>query len=290
MKPTSDDTVFIGIPCYNRPNGLRRTIADIQAQTHNNWVAVISDNASPNGEVERVGRQAAASDTRISYIRQEHNIGAAANFRFLAESAGEPYFIWASDDDLREPELLATTLAILAEHPRHALAFTSIDNINRDDVVYRIYPGLAHLSSGESRLEDARNFIEDSEIMGKANIIYGLYRTAELQQAIGEFWDEAGLEEHGGDIVFVFGLICRHPIVGTDRVLLHKRTQSAKTSYRLKRPSRGYFVPLGKYRRYVERHVAVAPSPQFKAMVRERLRRRLIDKYLSRLGRMFRVG
>ncbi len=280
---TGSDTVFIGLPCYNRPDGLRRAIACMQAQTHGDWRMLIADNASPDLRVGEIGHAAASADPRIAYIRQETNIGAAGNFRFVANRADAPFFMWASDDDVWEPDFIATLLALLKADPQHQMAFSSIDNINRDGLSYRSYPGFTRLNSGDSRLEDARRFLDDPEIMGKANLIYGIFRTDALKAAVDDYWEIADLGAHGGDVVFLFGFVARHPVIGTDAVLLHKRVPTTKTAYRLKHPPRGYFVRLRQYRGYLNRHLAVSPDEKIRIMARETLRKRLIDKYLCRM-------
>lgn len=278
------ETVFIGVPTFNRSDGLKRTIACIKAQSHGDWRMLISDNASSDPCVEETARAAAAADPRITYYRQTSNIGAAANFRFVTEQADAPFFMWASDDDLWEPEFLTTLLGLLRSRPECQMAFSSIDNINRDGLVYRQYPGFTRLNSGASRIDDTRQFINDSEIFGKANLIYGIFRSDALKAAVHAFWDIADITFNGGDVVFLFSFVARHAIIGTDQVLLHKRVPTDKTSYRLKRPPESYFVGLGKYRGYRDRHLAVAPDQETRAIVATIMRRRLLNKFLSRIG------
>ncbi len=91
--------VSVGIPCYNRPEGLRRTLECITCQTYKNLEIIISDNCSPNSDVERVGRDFAEKDSRVRYIRQIKNNGAAHNFKYVLQAATGEYFMWASDDD-----------------------------------------------------------------------------------------------------------------------------------------------------------------------------------------------
>lgn len=283
-RQVKNDEIFVGIPCFNRPDGLQRTIECMQAQTHRRWRALISDNASTDPQVEVVGRSAVERDPRFSYVQQSANIGAVANFRFVADQADAPYFMWASDDDLWEPDFMAALLNLFAEHPDCQMTFASIDNINKYDIAYRTYPGFTRLNAGENRQDDALKFLQDPEIMGKANLIYGLFRRETLMADLADYWDAAALDGHGGDVVFMFGFIARHPVIGTDRVLLHKRVATDKTRYRLKRDPRSYFVRLGQYRSYVERHLAVAPNEAVRAIVRQTMRRRLWEKYLSRIG------
>ena len=82
--------VSVGIPTYNRPEGLRRTLDCITKQTYSNLEIIVSDNASPQTETEAVVRSFMVNDSRISYFRQPTNIGATNNFWFvLKKSIGE---------------------------------------------------------------------------------------------------------------------------------------------------------------------------------------------------------
>ena len=280
--------VFVGIPCFNRPAGLARTIECLQSQTNPNWTALISDNASPDPTVAAIAHRACASDRRFSYHRQPENVGAVANFKFVAERADRPYCMWASDDDLWKSNFIETCLNLLLRRPEAAMACGTISNINRRDLVIRNYRGFSRFTSGNSRHADARTFLLDPEAMGRANFIYGLYRTAALQRAIAEFWDAAGLGEFAGDCVFLYGFLCRYPIVATDEVLLGKRMDTDADAYTQRYHPKADFVSPRQYLSYVNRHVAVAPTPQFAQLARDVLRRRRIEsrlfKYLSKLG------
>jgi len=91
--------VSVGIPTYNRPEGLRRTLACISGQTYRNIEIIVSDNCSPANEVKQVVEEFMQHDSRISYFRQQSGIGVNGNFKFVLEKAVGDYFMWAADDD-----------------------------------------------------------------------------------------------------------------------------------------------------------------------------------------------
>jgi len=91
--------VSVGIPTYDRPAGLRRTLECITGQTYRNLEIIISDNCSPGPETEIVVREFMARDPRIRYYRQETNKGPTHNFEFVLEKATGEYFMFAADDD-----------------------------------------------------------------------------------------------------------------------------------------------------------------------------------------------
>jgi glycosyltransferase involved in cell wall biosynthesis len=104
--------VSVGIPTFNRPKGLRRTLEFICGQTYPNLEILVSDNASPGSETESVAREFSAQDKRIKYFRQPTNIGPIANFRFVLAKASGDYFMWAADDDEWDARFIETCLAV----------------------------------------------------------------------------------------------------------------------------------------------------------------------------------
>jgi glycosyltransferase involved in cell wall biosynthesis len=91
--------VSIGVPTYNRPSGLRRTLQCLTTQSYTNLEILVSDNSSPTGEPEEVVHEFMAHDSRITYHRQSQPLPVNANFRFVLDKAQGPLFMWAADDD-----------------------------------------------------------------------------------------------------------------------------------------------------------------------------------------------
>ncbi|MCA6544957.1 MAG: glycosyltransferase, partial [Pseudanabaena sp. M074S1SP2A07QC] len=91
--------VSVGIPTYNRPNGLKRTLECITQQTYRNIEIIVSDNCSIDPNVEMVVKEFQSKDDRICYFRQLENKGAGANFLFVLKQSVGKYFMWAADDD-----------------------------------------------------------------------------------------------------------------------------------------------------------------------------------------------
>jgi glycosyltransferase involved in cell wall biosynthesis len=108
--------VSVGIPTFNRPEGLRRTLECITRQTYKNLEIVISDNASTNSGVEEVATEYVNNDYRVKYFKQEINRGAALNFRFVLDQAAGEYFMWAADDDEWLPEFIESCLELFGSN------------------------------------------------------------------------------------------------------------------------------------------------------------------------------
>ena len=109
-------SVSIGMPVFNGAASVREAIECILCQTHTDFELLISDNCSTD-QTAQICRALADADRRLSYVRQEENIGADANFRFVFEQSKSDYFMWAAADDLRSPDFLEANLKFLRGHP-----------------------------------------------------------------------------------------------------------------------------------------------------------------------------
>jgi glycosyltransferase domain-containing protein len=130
--------VSVGIPTYNRPEGLRRTLECISGQTYRNLEIIVSDNASPGDGSAAVIREFMEKDSRIKYFHQQANIGATLNFQFVLDNAAGNYFMWAADDDLCEPEFISVLASCLESHADIVLAMSDVKVISDDDSLIRI--------------------------------------------------------------------------------------------------------------------------------------------------------
>ncbi len=105
-KRPSIPLISVGIPTYNRPEGLRRTLECITRQTYQNLEIIISDNCSPSNNSERVVQEFRRNDARIRFFKQQKNHGSIYNFKFVLEKANGEFFMWAADDDEWEPDFI----------------------------------------------------------------------------------------------------------------------------------------------------------------------------------------
>ncbi|WP_167632352.1 glycosyltransferase family 2 protein [Mariprofundus ferrooxydans] len=95
----SHPLVSVGMPVYNRPEGLRRSLQCLVGQTYRNIEIIVSDNCSPDDGVKRVVEEFMMQDERISYYRQDVSLGVDGNFKFVLATAKGEFFMWAADDD-----------------------------------------------------------------------------------------------------------------------------------------------------------------------------------------------
>jgi glycosyltransferase involved in cell wall biosynthesis len=191
--------ITIGIPCFNRAATLRRAVESVRQQSVTDLRIEISDNASTDGSAA-IADAIAASDDRVTVLRQPRNLGALGNYRFLLMRTETPYFMWLAADDYLKFGFLAQTLAMLERDPTLVTCVSRVtliqpDGIERDAL--GTYPLQGDVSSNHAtylaNLDDNARF-------------YGLHRTAIMQQVFPSWeargaWDYQPVAEtllHGG--------------------------------------------------------------------------------------------
>ncbi|WP_264063333.1 glycosyltransferase family 2 protein [Mycobacterium montefiorense] len=110
--------ISIGIPVYNGEASLEQALRSIDSQSFHDYEVIISDNASTDNTAQ-ICREMAAINPRVKYFRQENNIGAAANFKFVLDKAVGEYFHWLAADDTRSSNFLELNINFLDENVDH---------------------------------------------------------------------------------------------------------------------------------------------------------------------------
>ena len=108
----STPKISIGIPVYNGEKFIRKCIESVLQQTNRNFELIISDNASTDSTPE-ICKEFLNKDDRISFVRQDKNMGQNWNFNFPLEKANGEYFVWLVADTILLPEFIEKNIAVL---------------------------------------------------------------------------------------------------------------------------------------------------------------------------------
>jgi glycosyltransferase involved in cell wall biosynthesis len=111
----------IGLPVYNGEKYLAASLDALLGQSFEDFELIISDNASTD-DTAGICRRYLKQDSRIRYIRQPRNLGAAPNHNFVVGQARGELFKWASGDDLYARDLVEYCIDALDEYPHVVLA------------------------------------------------------------------------------------------------------------------------------------------------------------------------
>lgn len=118
MSDVSTARVGIVVRTKNRPWFLRRTLADIGAQTYADIAVTIVNDGGAAREVDAVIAEAAASlRDRVAVIHNATATGRSAAANAGVRASATEYVVLHDDDDLWHPQFLDRTVAHLDAHP-----------------------------------------------------------------------------------------------------------------------------------------------------------------------------
>lgn len=100
--------VKIGVPTFNRPEQVKRTLGYLLSQDYKNIEVYVSENGTAEHDVPQ--------GLRVCRMTHSVNIGAEANFNFVYNVAGKSdYFMWMADGDIFEDNYISACVEFL-EH------------------------------------------------------------------------------------------------------------------------------------------------------------------------------
>lgn len=179
----------VGLPVYNGEAYLRDAIESLLAQSFTKFELLISDNCSTDSTPD-ICSHFAALDSRIVYRRNDHNVGAAANFNKVVDQACGQYFAWANHDDLWSANYFEECIRLLETRPSAVLAYSRSNLINeKGETLRSLLDGLS-LSEPSPALRLRRfhllhRLIKRKKLRGVEGLwtpIYGVMRTSTLRK------------------------------------------------------------------------------------------------------------
>jgi hypothetical protein len=188
MQNQNKPLVSIGIPTYNRPQQLRKTLTSITCQTYSNLEIIVSDNCSSDDETQEVVQEFMETDSRIRYFRQDENIGMFYNFKFVFDVSKGDYFTWVADDDARSIDYIENCLNIFDEKGTTSslVLVNSYSQLVDPDTnqVIKVDKGCTTLGLNPRQrcLRYLSSIYTDQAAIG--DLIYGLIKREPLQRAM----------------------------------------------------------------------------------------------------------
>lgn len=119
----------IGIPYYRGLDYLREAIESVLRQTSDDWELVVVDDRGPEPADEVV---AAYADPRISYVRNDENLGLAGNWNECVRRTRGPLVTLLHNDDRLLPSYVARVVEAAGRHPEVDALFTDARIIGPD--------------------------------------------------------------------------------------------------------------------------------------------------------------
>lgn len=112
-------TIDIAIPYWGDPGLMIGAVDSVLAQTDPRWRLIVIDDCYPDDTVRRYVE--AIQDERVTYLRNEVNIGISANFRKSVQVAESEFVTIMGCDDELLPEYVAVVLAAAEAAPQAAI-------------------------------------------------------------------------------------------------------------------------------------------------------------------------
>ena len=230
--------VTIGIPSYQREKELILKLKNLCHQTYKKTKIIISLNNKISKKTDYEIKQILKEKNYELYV-QGKNLGAWNNFLFVLEKARSPFFMWASDDDYHDPRFIEKLIKPLLKN-KSVLAMSGFENINAHGRKYRKVKQIWEYFES-SKVVKARSVIEDPELFGKANYIYGIWNTTYLKNIC------KNLQEHiCVDQAIVMAGLLSNKISFVKKILFKKINcfEKNKQNINFKKPEMGYYFSL----------------------------------------------
>jgi glycosyltransferase involved in cell wall biosynthesis len=201
--------ISIGLPVYNGEAYLGQAIESLLCQTFHDFELIVSDNCSVDATAE-ICKKFVARDHRVVYHRNDHNLGAAANYNRVVELAKGECFVWANHDDLWAESYLEKCITQLDAFPEAVLVYARSAIIDASKIlVMPLKHGLG---------------LEDKQPLLRLRKFHNLFYEVSRQKG----WHDGTCE---GLWIPVYGLIRTHllrktscigPYISSDTVLLEE--------------------------------------------------------------------
>ncbi|MFJ1513012.1 glycosyltransferase family 2 protein [Cellulosimicrobium funkei] len=107
--------IDVVIPYWGDPVLLEEAVESVLAQTSPDWTLLVIDDAYPDPTAAAYVR--GIDDPRVTYRRNEENVGLIENFRRAVRSATSEYVVVMGSDDVLGPDYVATVLEAARRYP-----------------------------------------------------------------------------------------------------------------------------------------------------------------------------
>lgn len=221
---TDGPLISIGIPTYNHPVSLRKTLESITRQTYKNLEIIVSDNCSPGPETETLVQEFCQKDNRIRYYRQEINKGLTYNWHFVLNNSTGKYFMWVADDDYWREDAVELLLNGLEKNVDCSVAMSAYEKIleksNTTKIIYNLKSGMD--------INHTHPFLLALNASGNIEwhfLFYGLFRSDFLKRTIKNLPDV-----YGGDLLYVCEILMTTRILYIDEVMFFRKIHQKTTA------------------------------------------------------------
>jgi len=145
----------IALPFYGDVSFLKDAVASILAQTDPNWHLLVVDDGYPDDSLP--AWFAGLNDDRISYLRNERNLGANGNFQRCLSLLSADYCLVMGADDILEPNFIEVVINTISRHPNASMIHPGVEIVDEMD---------NEVSTRSDKVKfKIRNSLEDKQVL-----------------------------------------------------------------------------------------------------------------------------
>src|SRR5262249_49665495 len=181
-RVSGDPKVVLGLPAYDRPDVLARTLESLLSQTYQDFALVIVDDC-PSQDVTAIVETYKREYPRVTYEANSARLGMVGNWRKVFERSrqlypGSQYFAWVSDHDVWHARWLQEMVAVLDAYPAVVLVYPESLRMVPEGArkTHRTFETFGMTSRGLRMRRSARHMLS-------GEMIYGLMRADALDAA-----------------------------------------------------------------------------------------------------------
>lgn len=128
--PGRGPALHLLVPYWGDPALLDQTLASVLSQTDPRWRVTVIDDAYPDMTAQRTWGE--HPDERITFLRNEANLGVAGNFERARQLADGELVAFLGSDDLLHPSYVAHAWRVHEAHPTAAVIQLGVEVIDED--------------------------------------------------------------------------------------------------------------------------------------------------------------
>ncbi|MDH3689093.1 MAG: glycosyltransferase [Gammaproteobacteria bacterium] len=131
QQSTAPPLVTVGVPLFNSARFLDNIVTNLQGFDYPNLEIILSDDCSTDDCID-ILRESFNNDLRVTFFRQQKNLGWIQHYNFILSHAYGKYFMWMPHDDSYPYNYVSRLVGLLEEQPNAVLAFSRMRGFDVD--------------------------------------------------------------------------------------------------------------------------------------------------------------
>ena len=129
--------IDVMLPYYGDVDHFKKAVDSVLAQSHTDFRLCVVDDGYPDPEPARYMRRICEDDPRVSYEKNETNLGANGNYRKCLDMVTAPIVVVMGADDIMLPNYLQVVADGFAAVPDAAVMEVGVTVIDEDGAPVR---------------------------------------------------------------------------------------------------------------------------------------------------------